>query len=75
MAFDSFSAFLAMEGHGPYVWTCYGAFVLILTGLVMWSRGRRKAVIREQHRLLKLEETGAREQAPAAASFSRIHPS
>ena len=24
MSFDSFSAFLAMDGHGLYVWLCYG---------------------------------------------------
>ncbi|MDX1756652.1 MAG: heme exporter protein CcmD [Marinobacter sp.] len=75
MAFDSLSAFWAMEGHGPYVWVCYGAFVLFLSGLALWSRSRRNAVLREQRRLLRLEEAGAPAQAPAAASFSRIHPS
>ncbi len=75
MAFDSFSAFLTMEGHGPYVWVCYGVFVLLLTALALWSRSRRLGVLREQRRLLKLEESSPDEQVPAAASFSRIHPS
>ncbi|MDC0662132.1 heme exporter protein CcmD [Marinobacter sp. SS21] len=75
MAFDSLSAFLTMEGHGSYVWVCYCVFVLLLTALALWSRSRRHAVLREQRRLLELEESGTREQAPAAATFSRIHPS
>ena len=44
MAFDSFSAFMVMEGHGPYVWSCYAAFFLLMIGLMVWSLRRRKAV-------------------------------
>lgn len=75
MAFDSFSAFIAMGGHGPYVWTCYAVFVLFLLGLGLWSRRQRDAVLRAQKRQMELEQQGAARQQPAPASFTRIHPS
>ena len=48
MNFDSFSAFLAMGGHGPYVWSCYGLTlaVLLFNGLAPGRRKRR--FLREQ---------------------------
>lgn len=76
MAFDSLQAFWLMEGHGPYVWTCYGAFLAGLVGLALWSRHRRKVVIREQQRQLARDRQDQGESTPAAAAtFSRIHPS
>ena len=48
MNFESFSAFLAMGGHGPYVWSCYGLTLLVLlfNGLAPGRRQRR--FLREQ---------------------------
>jgi heme exporter protein D len=48
MNFESFSAFLAMGGHGPYVWSCYGLTlaVLLFNGLAPGRRQRR--FLREQ---------------------------
>ena len=48
MNFESFSAFLAMGGHGPYVWSCYGLTlaVLLFDGLAPGRRKRR--FLREQ---------------------------
>jgi heme exporter protein D len=48
MNFESFSAFLAMGGHGPYVWSCYGLTlaVLLFNGLAPGRRKRR--FLREQ---------------------------
>ena len=48
MVFDSLSALIHMEGHGPYVWTCYGAFFLLLTLLVWQSLAERRQVVRAQ---------------------------
>ncbi|MED5468281.1 MAG: heme exporter protein CcmD [Pseudomonadota bacterium] len=45
MAFDSFSAFIAMEGHGPYVWACYAVFAVLLVGLMIWSSRHHQAVM------------------------------
>lgn len=50
MAFDSFSAFIAMEGHGPYVWTCYGVFFLLLAVIAWLSVRDRRQVVRSQQR-------------------------
>jgi heme exporter protein D len=48
MSFESFGAFLAMGGHGPYVWSCYGLTlaVLLFNGLAPGRRMRR--FLREQ---------------------------
>ncbi|MBS3803713.1 MAG: heme exporter protein CcmD [Oleiphilaceae bacterium] len=49
MAFDSFGALLWMEGHGPYVWVCYGVFFVFIGGLAIWSRRQRRQLV-ERHR-------------------------
>lgn len=89
MRFDSFSAFLFMEGHGPYVWTCYAVFVLGLAGVAFWSARQRTKVIRQQYAaMVRLEQrqknaehttdnttSKASDETTTAASFSRIHSS
>ncbi|MEQ9544915.1 MAG: heme exporter protein CcmD [Marinobacter sp.] len=74
MAFDSLAAFIAMEGHGPYVWTCYGVFVLFLGGLVYWSLRQRRQVIAAQRReLTRTTDSGmAASRNAQAASFTRV---
>ena len=32
MQFDTFAEFIAMGGHGPYVWLAYGAALLVFAG-------------------------------------------
>lgn len=73
MAFDSFGAFIAMEGHGPYVWTCYFVFVLLMGAIVLWSLRQRRFVIGQQRRRMDIAQ--GRDQSPAGASFTRIEPS
>ncbi|AZT84397.1 heme exporter protein CcmD [Marinobacter sp. NP-4(2019)] len=74
MAFDSLAAFIAMEGHGPYVWTCYGVFVLLLGGLMVWSFRQRRQVIAAQRRELSRATVSgmAAGQSAQAASFTRV---
>lgn len=74
MVFDSFSAFLLMDGHGPYVWTCYGAFFL-LTGLIAWQSLReRRRVVQNQQRQQTLASSGQaqRSEPPSGGGFQRI---
>lgn len=76
MAFDSLQAFWAMEGHGPYVWTCYAVFFLCTLAMAWWSLRSHRQVIRQHYR----EQTLARDESvggarPASAGFQRIHPS
>ena len=77
MAFDSFGAFLIMEGHGPYVWASYAVFFLLMAVLMIGSYRRRTAVLKScrQHagscssRAPKPDS----DTAPAAtASFTRV---
>jgi heme exporter protein D len=42
MVFASFADLLAMDGHGSYVWFCYGVGLLVLSGLVLEARRRRR---------------------------------
>ncbi len=81
MAFDSFSALIAMEGHGPYVWTCYGAFFALLIALAWWSmRERRQVILSQQQRQQQAQRQEQAHQSddlieprPGAAGFHRIH--
>jgi heme exporter protein D len=74
MAFDSFSAFMVMEGHGPYVWSCYAAFFLLMIGLMVWSLRRRKAAIEACRRGYEFQEGRQDKKATSAsaASFTRV---
>lgn len=77
MAFDSFSAFLAMEGHGPYVWACYGMFSVLMAVLMVSSYRRRNAALQScrQHtgsRLQRAPKADSDTAPAAAASFTRV---
>jgi heme exporter protein D len=74
MAFDSFSAFMVMEGHGPYVWACYAAFFLLMIGLIVWSLRRRKAAIEACRRGYEFQagRQDAQAASASAASFTRV---
>lgn len=73
MAFDSFGAFIAMEGHGPYVWACYFVFFLLMGAITLWSLRQRRSVIAQQRH--RPDSTPLRSTSSAGASFTRIEPS
>lgn len=73
MAFDSFGAFMAMEGHGPYVWSCYAVFFLLIGAVSLWSLRQRRSVIEQQRR--RMNSTPVRDNSPTGASFTRIESS
>lgn len=55
--FDSLYDFLRMNGHGPYVWVCYGIAALVLAYLVVAPVWRKKRFIRrERARLRRLAQ-------------------
>lgn len=68
MAFDSFQAFIVMEGHGPYVWACYIVFFLLLGGLVAWSFSQRRRLKADQRRRWQLEARNSKQGEPAGGS-------
>lgn len=56
MAFSSFGEFLAMGGHGLYVWASYTiALIMIVINLTSPRRLRRK-LVKDQARRLRREQ-------------------
>ncbi len=54
MSFDSFSEFLAMGGHGLYVWLSYAlGLVLIVYNLLAPRRERKRLLAEQTRRLLR----------------------
>lgn len=47
-AFESFSAFLQMDGHALYVWLSYGVFAVVMVALMVGPQLRKKQFIRDQ---------------------------
>lgn len=45
--FDSFSAFMHMAGHGPYVWAAYAITVAGIGLCIYQARLKKKAVIKK----------------------------
>ena len=74
MAFDSFEAFMAMGGHGSYVWACYIVFFLLSIVLVLWSRQQRRAVFRGLARR-QATATQNTNTGSAGADFARVDSS
>jgi heme exporter protein D len=74
MAFDSLAAFIQMEGHGPYVWTCYGAFFLLLGGLMVGSLRKRRAVIQSCQRLYDSLDDRSAEHPAAGCRYRQFRP-
>lgn len=73
MAFDSFDAFLAMGGHGPYVWACYFVFFALSFVIIQWSRAQRKAAVRRLARRFSAPDTAT--AGKTTADFARVDTS
>ncbi|SEM18526.1 heme exporter protein CcmD [Halomonas daqiaonensis] len=56
MAFDSLSGFLAMGGHGVYVWAAWGVTALLLLGVVLHAHAERRALLRHLRRRVRREQ-------------------
>lgn len=46
--FSDLKSFIAMGGHGPFVWTCYAITFAVLAYLVIQPRVQRKRFIKQQ---------------------------
>ena len=55
MSFASFSDFLAMGHHGPYVWTAYGICLAVLALNVVAPILARKRYLQQEARRLRRE--------------------
>jgi heme exporter protein D len=74
MAFASFSDFLAMGGHAPYVWAAWGVTALLLVACVLHARHERRQLLRHLQRRGRRERRLAGAQGQAAASHQTISP-
>lgn len=54
--FESLNAFIAMKGHGPYVWACYILVYAILIYLTLSPVLSKKAFLKQQKKLLTLQK-------------------
>jgi len=74
MAFDTFSAFIAMEGHGPYVWACYAVFLVMLIGMMVWSARSNRQVLGDCRRRYRQQAQSHRASSGSRpeASFTRV---
>jgi heme exporter protein D len=57
--FDSFADFLAMNGHGPYVWASFVITFVVLIFLLVSPLLQRKAFIKQQQKLQKLAQVNS----------------
>lgn len=72
MAFDSLSEFVAMGGHGLYVWISWGATLLLLVVLVVHARHEHrqaKQVLRRRIRREQFQTT----KATVSTDEGRVH--
>jgi heme exporter protein D len=53
--FQSLAEFLAMGGHGPYVWSAYGIAAVVLAWLVARPLRRRAAILKSVRQVLARE--------------------
>jgi heme exporter protein D len=47
MFFESLSDLLAMGGHGPYVWSCYGLFVVLIIANVWHAKSEKNRMLKQ----------------------------
>ena len=56
MYFDSFAELIEMGKHGPYVWSAYACFVVVVAGNIFAAISKRKKVKAEIERAIRREE-------------------
>lgn len=65
--FASFADFLAMNGHGVYVWIAYGVSLAALAALVIQPRLRRRQLQRELARQQRIRQRRSEVEKSRAA--------
>jgi len=56
MNFDNFSDFLAMGGHGLYVWMAYGVALIVFVANVTGPVLKKKDILKKHAQRLKREK-------------------
>lgn len=60
MYFESVSELIVMNGHGPFVWFCYGITALVLVGLIAEARRRRRSAEDMVRTVVRRKQANAR---------------
>lgn len=58
MEFASFSEFMAMGKHGPFVWSAYGITFLVVLGNILYPVLRNRSLQQDIKRKVKREQAG-----------------
>lgn len=53
MSFDTFSEFIAMGGHGLYVWLCYGVGLVVMSIAFIQPILKRKEIVKELQQAIR----------------------
>jgi heme exporter protein D len=64
--FESLADFIAMSGHGPYVWASYAITFIALIFLLVNPLLQKKALVKQQKKLHKLAQAGSAIERSAA---------
>lgn len=54
--FESMTDFIAMNGHGPYVWASYAITFAVLIFLLLGPVIQKRALVKQLQKTQKLEE-------------------
>jgi heme exporter protein D len=68
--FDSLAAFIAMDGHGVYVWACYAFTLAVLAWLVASPLLRARQIMQSLHgqeAIARKQKAGRRNSASQIA--------
>lgn len=60
--FESIADFIAMNGHGPFVWSAYGITFIALIYLLVSPVLQKKAFFKQQQKLQKLAQNNPHAQ-------------
>jgi len=69
--FESIAALIAMEGHGPFVWSSYAVALLVIVGLLMVPV-RRERRLRRQLQLRLQREAAVTARTPKGSSKEEL---
>lgn len=68
MYFDSFAAFIYMDGHGFYVWLAYSVALIVVLGLLLIPGIQKRRFVRDYRQSLQRRQQHARAEHELEAS-------
>ena len=68
MQFDSFAAFMSMEGHGVFVWAVYATALLVLSLLALAPIRRNRRFFIEQSMLMRRAQASSQHTADSVSN-------